>query len=114
MRRASSSKFGVASAKLFRISPLWAAYEIPVAVALEDAAGEGPFGELRGGISAVNFAQRLHVVPARVEVGQHAVRVEADIHEVVRAGGRQQLGGDLLSLENRPRMQRVAGGHSHR
>ena len=62
----------------------------------------------------MHLAQRLVVVAAGVEVGEHAVGVQAHVHVVVRARGGEQLRRDLLAFERDLRVQRVAGGHAHR
>ena len=80
----------------------------------EDAARQSPFQELWRRPAGMHFAQRLIVMAAGVEIGEHAIGVEPDIHEIIGARGGQQLRGDLLAFQRDVGMEREAWGHPHR
>ncbi len=113
-RRQQVLQLRVRFAELPRVAPAAAAADRPVAVARENAAGQAPVQELRRGQPAVDLAQRLIVVSAGVEVGQHPVGVDGHVHEVISARRSQQLRRHLLALQRDVRVQRVTGGHAHR
>src|SRR5437588_5205508 len=86
-------------AELSRVAPLWTASDRPALITCEDAPVEAPLQERRRGLSAMDLAERLHIMRAGVEVGEHAVGIQAYIHEVIGPGRGQQLGGNLLALQ---------------
>ena len=80
----------------------------------ENPAAETPGEELPGGLAAVDLAEGLVVVGTGIEVGEHPIGVEGDVHEEGGAASREELGRRLLPLQAAAGMERVAAADPHR
>ena len=101
-------------AEQLRPAPRRSADDRVRAVAGEDSPAKTPLEKLPRRLAAMDFAERLVVVGAGVEVREHPVGVEGDVHEVGSAGRSEELGCRLLSLEAAAGMERVAAPDPHR